>query len=706
MRAAHPDVFKNTLDGREILEQEFQRADSWSLEKEENQVEGFYVFVGEGNGDFNLDPYNIWVEGDASKNKWKYYENKEEIPQEYAYNNIWPEGTANWQMSGALNGASEGDGFPAVRMSRTNHPVTNEPLKVKSVITFRYKYEGYIFKFEYIGMRFNDILKRMFFYYEDDKDSDGKVTMTADEKYDDTYIKVITLTPGMINQMDADDTADTIDYIERADMFYISVIMPVRMGSIICCHCIKILWLRKEIKNTFQNVSGELASFHENDLEWVDCMKIIKRLSGDSSLPMMFSSQVGSILDEGVTRDGALDMHMYVDDKVKCGKKPGSLNNLSKLYLITTQFDLSASKDKPNNEISYVTTFMDDIYDNIKQVPLQPDDERDPNSAKYTGFYQRPNLCGEEGVSDIEKQKVYYLWNILTFLPDVPTEPADKALYDTNHTELKWENLLPYGFLKSSFVGSSNYRHSYLPNRGTEMGRVTGTVDPEADYQNVVVVHRKDQVDNGNFSIFEGGVFNFQGMLIYKILNNGTPLTPRMIFGVLNTKESRKYYQKISNDSVLIDYDQSARYKNDRTLYLHCNLNNADNEETSIITSISLVNPDTGDKEVIVPQKLDGSPLEKKEVDFSQSQNVYAKITGYEVSKNDSLKFALPFSLEKWQAGYTTLRVDWVARTSKLKGTTFTPYQNPHDPSNEEQVETAKQYAEVNIGQRGLFALQ
>lgn len=708
LAAAHPDLFKKTSDDKDILELELQRADSWSLEKEENQIQGYYVCVGEEEGEFAINSaWDIGKKNNNTENKWKYFATKEEIPQKYNYNNIWPEGTYDWQMNDPLKNANVGDGFPASRLSsRTTHPVTNEPYKTKAVATFRYKYDGYVFTFKYIGIRFNDILKRMFFYYEDEKDSEGKVMMTADQKYDETYIKVVTLTPSMINQMDADDTADTIDYIERADMFYVSSYNTGTDGINNLLGLYKNFVDPNRDKNTFQSVSGELASFHENDLEWVDCMKIIKRLSGDSSLPMMFSSQVGSILDEGVTRDGALDMHMYVDDKVKCAKKPGSLNNLSKLYLIATQFDLSASKDKPNNQIAYISTFMDDIYDKIKQVPLQADDERDPNSAKYTGFYQRPNLCGDSGVSEVEKQKVYYLWNILTFLPDVPTDPTDKALYNTNHTDLQWENLLPYGFLKSSFVGSSNYRHSYLPNRGTEMGRVTGTVDPEADYQNVVVVHRKDQVDNGNFSIFEGGVFNFQGMLIYKILNNGTPLTPRMVFGVLNTKESRKYYQKISNDSVLIDYDQGATYKTNRTLYLHCNLSNADNEETSIITSIYLINPDTGAKEVVTPQKLDGTPLEKKAVDFSQNQNVYAKITGYEVSKNDSLKFALPFTLVKWQQGYTTLRVDWVARTSKMKGTTFTPYQNPHDPSNAEQVETAKQYAEVDIGERGLFALQ
>ena len=97
-------------------------------------------------------------------------------------------------------------------------------------------------------------------------------------------------------------------------------------------------------KNSWKAFNGELASFHENDLEWVDCMKIIKRLSGDSSLPMVYSRQMGFMLDGGVKRDGVADIHMYMDDKCACDLRPGNLNNLTKLYLITTQFDLSADR--------------------------------------------------------------------------------------------------------------------------------------------------------------------------------------------------------------------------------------------------------------------------------------------------------------------------------------------------------------------------
>ncbi|MCM1246494.1 MAG: hypothetical protein NC293_12705 [Roseburia sp.] len=713
LAASHPDLFKTTSDGKEILEKEIQRADCWKLEKEESQIEGYYVCVGEEEGEFAVN--SDWDIGRKNNNtdKWKYYPTKEEIPEKYNYKEIWPEDKYDWQMKDVWGTVEIGGGFPASRLtSRTTHPVTNEPFKTKATVKFRYKYDGYIFRFELIGVKFNDILKRMLFYYEDDIGSDDKVIMSADDKYDETYVKVITLTPAMINQMDADDTAGTLDYIERADMFYIS---SYREGdnSVSAMRSLYDNYVdvaRDKYTTQTKAPSGELVTFHENDLEWVDCMKIIKRLSADSSLPMFFSSTIGSLLDEGVTRDKEKNTHMYVDSGLKCTKRPGSLNNISKLYLICTQFELSASKDKPNNDIEYVSTFMDDIYDKIRQVPLQSDNERVSGSAKYTGYYQRPNLCDCTSVGETEKQKVYYLWNLFTFWPDVPVSPEEDALFDSGHNSLKVENLWKYGFLRSTFSdelgGMDTYLNSYNKGGSSAMGVVAGTTDPDLDYQNVVVGQEEGTRINNNFTPFGNGVFNRLGRIFYKILNNGTPLTPKMTFGVLNTKESRKYYQKISNDSVLIDYEQSAQYKNDKTLYLHCKLQNTDNDETSIITSISFVNPDTDDKIVVTPQKLDGTALEKKEVDFSKHQNVYAKITGYEVSKNDSLQFALPFSLKKWRQGYTVIRVDWVARTSKIKGTTYTPYQNPNDPTNATQVEVAKQYAEVDIGQRGLFVLQ
>ena len=82
-------------------------------------------------------------------------------------------------------------------------------------------------------------------------------------------------------------------------------------------------------------------------------------------------------------------------------------------------------------------------------------------------------------------------------------------------------------------------------------------------------------------------------------------------------------------------------------------------------------------------------------------------ITGYKVTSNNAkYSFVVPFKLSDWQKGYTQIRIDWVARSSrKVKGE-FIPYQNPSDPSDKDIVEAAKQYAEVDIGERELFDLE
>lgn len=722
---AHRELFAKTTKGDEVLDKEIERTDSWKHEKK-SETAGYFVYVGKENGDFALGPYekpnrkraDLWQ--DVSQNRWKYYEKLSDIPADITYNEIWPEGKQSWEVAGAFNDLKVGDGFPVASMEGvTSIENSDQKLKVSTVYNFKYKYDGYIFRFELVGVKFNDILKRSLFYFEDQKDSDGKVIRTADEQYDDTYIKVITLTPSMINQMDQGDTPETLDIVERADMFSVATYDTGTDTGTNGIRSLRDTYYNfadpSRDRNSWKSFNGELASFYENDLEWVDCMKIIKRLSGDSSLPMVYSRQMGFMLDGGVKRNGDADIHMYMDDKYPCDLRPGNLNNLTKLYLITTQFDLSADKARPNNQIQYIQTFMDDVYGNIKQVPLTEDSARDPDSAKYTGFYMR-KLCQDTGHTDEkEKQKCYYLWNILTFLPEVATEPPEGSLYESNHLGIKIENFLKYGFLKSSLqagdTSTDAYRQGYnRDHHNTSMGGITGTVDPENDFQNVVVIHDNGKAANGNFSLFENAeqTSDFMNWFVHLIINNGTPVTPTMGFSVINNKDTRKYYQKISNDCVLIDYSQSAEYKSDKKLLLFCSLNNSDNEETSVITSVTFINENDSSKAPIklTPENLEGSPFEMEDIDFDKPQNLFEKIKGYPVPEKQTLSFRLPFMRSDWQNGYTKIRIEWVARSSKETSSKYIAYQNPLDPDDDSQVETSKQFAEVTIGERGLFALQ
>lgn len=719
----YPDSFLKGTSGQteyEIRDIDRQRADSWKLEKEGEEVTGYLVYVGAGQGDFKFE--NNWTETprhseNAGENTWKYVEKKEDLPENYK--EIWPAGQSWWGVNNKVfNNTEVGAGFPVSHMSskivrKANSDEAWLTYSSQKSYTFRYqyKYEGYIFKFEYIGLKINDILKRMLFWYEDEVNSAGEVTKTADEKYDDTYIKMIAVTPSMINEMDEGDTAATLDYVERADMFFVSSYYCDEgqsadgVESLLSFYYDYVDPERDTNHKTFE--AGKMASFYENDLEWVDCMKIIRRLSGDPSLPMMFSKQMGYMLDEGVKRDGTKTSHMYVTDTRTCQETPGSLSNLAKLYLICTQYDLSAKKEQPGtdqygNQINYITTFMEDIYDNIKQVPIAEDStgERVEKSAKNTGFFKR-SVLADCGADLKEKENAYYLWNIYTFIPIVSVSSPDSLF---NGVELNIDNFLKYGFLESS-IRNPQYQDS-IKNGGGDYSKIDGTKDPENDYQNVTIGGNGSA--NSNFVIFDNGVMAGVGEIIYDILNSGAPLVPTMKFDVLNTEESRNYYQRLGKDSVLIDYSQSAQYKTTKDLQLHCSLDNAGNEETSILTKVTLKCSDESKNLtpiVLTPKRIDGAELTKQNIDFSQSQTIYDKVNGYAVEKNDKLRFLIPFTVQQWQQGYDTIRVDWVARSSK-DSKNFIPYQNPIDPTDENRVEKAKQYAEVTIGERGLFALQ
>ncbi|MBO4396259.1 MAG: hypothetical protein J5819_07935, partial [Eubacterium sp.] len=248
-----------------------------------------------------------------------------------------------------------------------------------------------------------------------------------------------------------------LDLIERADMFYIHTQRMTRKGAGDSTTVDpggerKVVLYQGEDKPSGSNsddidlayklykdivAEGEEGSagksnfykmntFFENDLEWEQVMKLIKRSSLDSgiNIPILFNMLVGEMTDESVdadnmsysntVNDGNVDTHMqlfsnpelvgegsmqtsnsykeYVQDYA------GNMNNIAKLYTILLQFDLHAVRNSvvnpENTEVSerrYVRrTFMGDIFKNIYQVPIksdyQPADKaRVANSATMTG---------------------------------------------------------------------------------------------------------------------------------------------------------------------------------------------------------------------------------------------------------------------------------------------------------------------------------
>lgn len=945
----YKEILAKADDDTAVTADDLKKVEAWTLGDAQQRYKGYFVYAGQGNGQVSLDPNNdgrIYYNGGG--NAWNYVEKKSELPGNAE--NIGASGKQRYEVVNSINSAKEGQYVAASFFGRIESSDKLPDIKKGNIFTINYDYEGYKIKFEYVGLKWNDVLKRMLINFKDETDSDDKVIKTADQQYDDYHIKIVTVTPAMINEMDKNDTEDTLDYIERADMYYVSsynsgksgtdvdqirnltkffwkYVDPDRETALACsvfeneksksfsitlknatsefdsdyakmtsnamdvkaflskhkdvlsntddgttvtdkdfertsswkfdCDskildysgyfvCVKNsgekgnvnmnsswgasyadqgswkyvadesqlpangrnIWPEDkqdwQVSNDVSNAQAndyfpvtrlktekidkklfnvmnvtkestytitykyapdpcpkELASFEQNDLEWSDCMKIIKRLSGDAGLAMMFSKQMGFYLDDGTDTV----CNLLYDSYYKHNQK-GSLCNLAKLYLISTLFDLSASTSSETNK-DLIWTFMDNVYGNIQQVKLSSSSKAEDNTAEYTGYFKE----AEEGVNaaceaDGKDLKYTYLWNLYSFVPYVTTASKD-ALYKPDGSGDMETFVKKYGFLHSSLIGiysnekygeiggnisDKGYGTGLSSNNSFNYSSITGTRDPLEDYQNVTIVmpgdmqivtwkmgqqdkgvpgtflYKKDgkysseeSLDNKNFTIIDKGVMSRIAVVLYNILQNAKAPNPTMKFNVDSNEKSKSYYQKMSNSSVLIDFNQMASYNENRSkeknvLKVFCTLNNSRNNENSIITSIKLVDPNDSSKPAIPVSTIydtDGNVIQKEQdIGFSQklpTPKKYSveKITGYKVTSNNAkYSFSVPFKLSDWKDGYTQIRIDWVARSSKkLKGE-FTPYQNPADPNDDALVEAAKQFAEVDIGERELFDLE
>lgn len=565
--------------------------------------------------------------------------------------------------------------------------------------TFTYDYVLYQYTYTYYNIRVNDLVKRMFF------------RRNTDQEYEDIKLKVIVATPDMLNEVDKNDTTTKLSYIERADMVYFSAV-DEEARAYNWDDFLK-FYYEYVIEDPDAYDSENLATFFDNDLEWLDCMKLIERLSTEMNLPLMFTKQVGDMLNKGVNQDGSSASHIYLNASKKVKEEVSSINNIAKLYLITSQFNLGAVKGTKNTQGEiFERTFMDDIFPYIKQVPIV---QKNGNTAKYTGYFERQTCdCGD--LTDKQELNAHYLWNRYTFIP------IDCEFNNNDSNPMYMEK---YGYLNSYLKNNNN-----LQNGNTKMyNKVTGVRadhDFDNDPQNVTMVGR--DIASTLETIFNDSTMGTMGYIIYKIMNQGTPETPTMLFSVEKYSSGdglKLKYTKIDNTSVLLDYTTDAKYKNDKTLYLKCKLINntyledgsiQSNIQDGVIQSVKLVNQDSGDAIELV--HVSGDPKTVLASDYTKVENGFTPsvpfdissvkfkeedpsnpileldadqgpIKGIQVPAEKSVTFWVPFQLYEWQAGYNKVEVTWVARTSKGRN----GYQN--EGTNE-----------VTIGERTLFNLE
>lgn len=681
LAATYPTVFAKDSNGRDIAAADLAKDSKWvkkSSELTSLLSSGYLVKTAPGKGDYTITNGGLckWSSNLELKktgtdtDMWKYVES-DTLPSDTSlnYDNIYQE----WDRGNHFKEDGNIGSFIPLYTDSSNYNVNwHAALVTQNIYTF--DFAKYKYTLKYAGMRFNDVLKYSIF------ERDTK------EAYDKLEVKVITVTPDMINEMDSKDTSNTVDYIERADCFYISQYFSgFEAGAEHTSYFTN--FYNKYCGGTGPIISDGsydgLESFDHNDLEWFDCMKIIKRVSTNANLPLVWTKLVGAMEQEGV--DGSYNSDLYIDTNHPSVEVKSAITNISKLFNITVQFDLLDHKSEEENKISYGSagyrrTFMDDIFPYISCMKLNSDQQCSSslNAPEYTGYYER-SVLAIPGKSEDYNQRAYYLWNKFTFLPtDITGIFGSNGPYD-----VLWEK---FGYLKSYFYENA-MQNAYDSRGAAHSGGTDGT-----DEKNVHVVGEPGMDSNVNQSYPQNsGVTDFTHWVILQINNNGDK-TPENL--QLNLLKYPKYYTKMTNDTLLLDYSSKAKYRDeDKTVYIRFDLRNVNNED-AIVNKLSLVGEETADDGIILELQNDKNEVVSKEtVAFS---NGSSGMNGYRVPANNMLSCYVPFKLKDWQENDNKnriLKVDWTARMSVVKNTKFKPSEK-----------TGSNW--IYIGERELFNLE
>lgn len=641
-----------------------------------NKTGGYLVAVEPGEGDFGFasaeDCKNwIFTKTGTAADRWKYVENKEDLPegakQGISQWNFWVDGTNIYREIARLYEYNEKSDITGIYMDFTKIYDSNFAIKY---YTRPIEIEEY-YTFDYYGLKSNEILKRALFTFKDEED------------FDNFHMKVICMTPAELNELAKKDTDETLDMIERADMYSFQTIGPEgqMVNDTQFFYELYHKWILGEEDYVFDE--NKVVRFYENDLEWDLITKILMRESENQNLPLVFNQMVGEMAGTGVTQDANVkETHMYVADTNQHGlndmKAQGNLNNITKLYLISIQFDLLAKKEKTGME----RTFTEDILPYIMKVSLGDKPEGAvKGTAATTGYYKR-QLCGcsEDDWSQDKKERSYYLWNRYTFFP-AGMEAADVEGWKDQKIIDKY---VKQGYLPTYFDSNDNpFIGGQMSHQGGSDGNDDKNVTIICDNPNSNTNHSSLLANKGDNGELASKVFD----TLFQILNGQSEDVENLTVSVL---KQRRLYEKLSDDSVLIDYSSEAKYKTDKTLYLKLEVSNMNNE-AGIIKEINFLN-DSGEKITLdMKEAMDenANPLKKENVYTSQGTS---PLYGYRVPENGKLTFFIPYSLHDWQSGYKTVELITRARMYFEKKKRFiTGKEIPH---------------EISIGERTLFNLE
>lgn len=675
----YEDLFAKDKDGKKIRDIAINNKDNWQPSYENKLVKeavtewnhkgkGYILAVEPGKGDFALTAWDDWgskwvfTKTGSEADRWVYVENEDDIPAEYR------ERHASNDMkldAGSFHNYSENIWWESSEKLlsdyRTDSRITGiyMDLSENASASCRYDSEPEVRKetytFEYYGIYNKNIMKRQLFIFADQKD------------YDNFHMKVVTMTPSELNAMSKEDTAETLDMIERADMFYIGC-YGTKTGNI--SNVYDLYYKFMQGKDSYD--VSKINTFVDNDLEWELCYKILYRLCNNKNLPMIMTQGFGEIIEEGTAK-----FPMYQTATYRNVERMGTLNNLAKLYLIAIQFDLTAKKAEDD---TFVRTFYDDFLMTgaINKIGLSEksiSEEKDSEGNKLdpateTGYYRRPKLA--EGAELSEAEKCYYLWNTLTFFP----EDMEYVFYNDQQASIDKE--IVDAFVARGYMRSFFESHGSTVNKiFTEGGQTIRQDGSNGSVGNVGIPH-----NNGDnlYSTLLGNtesahVYNTVMDVAYQIMNN-RPFT--LSKQIVKVQKQKSQYVKMGDTSVLLDfvqgqkYDGYREYDSSNPTFLKIQIHNNGNSQPGVVTKLTLKNED-GDK---APKDADLKLYATKDHWAMAERDKYlceketyedsnGTTTGYKV--DGTLTAYVPYSLQQWSKGYNIIEVKTVARSYNVK---------------------------------------
>lgn len=702
LRGKYPDLFKNDDNGTEIPAGALADDSKWTKEKTKQTKQfttGYFVKVEKGKGEYTLSGYNPWTNDNkltvtktgTDTDMWNYVDS-EDYPDAAKEVDKYYESEKH-NIDNKLR--QEGDEGTYIKLSYKLHDenqynIWTEGRYAEQVFdVFAFNYGKYVFTLQYAGLKINDILKY------------GLFIRDSYEDYENLYVQVIPVTPEMINEMDANDTETTLDYIERADMIYIGEYNNGYGLTATDIFKFASFWEKYTEEGTGkefqQSDQDSLKTFSDNDLEWWDCLKMLNRLSSSRNLPCILTKLVGSEATQGV--DGTQNIVQYIHGgkqegdgswsiaPKKCESGKGVINNIGKFTTIVSQFNLlDRKKDNevnlPPGDPSYRRTFMDDVLPSIKVMKLNEDQQCNSKyPAQYTGYFERiPLVDCDHGHDQAYKERCYYCWNKFTFVPtDLPAEIWGSGM-DNAAEQLK-VLAEKYGFLPTYFYENA-LQNPDDPQRGTSAtGGATTFNGQNVTFVRDYGMYKKDdgtivggdgQNDNINMSLPTNKSILAATLELARNIGNTIDGNPNDL--VVSLQNNKKYYTRMKNDQVLLDYSNDASYRDD-DIKIDLKVNFTDrNNEDAVIRKITLVKSEgdedgktLGLKQEITNTDADGAAtteiktVNKEPVANSDGLDI---IQGYRIMAGNSLIGTIPFKLSDWKDGYTTVRIDWTTRMS------------------------------------------